>query len=372
MRKKFFGNLIVVLILLVGCTSFKDDEYNQDYDYQYMYFSSNGSHDLYESDNGYYYLLKNNIYYSDKESDNSIILCNKPNCDHNNQECDGYSGYFPEIAPIIYNDNIYYVNEYLKGEESYLSLFKADLDGTNKKEILYFSTPVNDFIIHRGKVYFSTMPNGVDSGIGVYAYDLKKDKLETVYEDNDNNTYILSLYAYKNNLYFEVSKTDEKYISHNEVYNYNIKNNKVDKFPVYDDGISRPVALNDKLYFYSYNGSEGIEYITDLDGKIVKKNEVKEIRQYYSDLEYIYKLFEDKNKLEIYNTENELLKEVYFENFDLSENIVNFTPGNERTFIYYKNIENPNIRGIKYIDKEELLSGYGKVKDLLEVDYGYN
>lgn len=76
--------------------------------------------------------FKNNkmLYYVDKESGKKIYLCDKPNCTHDNKDCNAYVEGLTNTAPVIYNDRLYFI---VMEDGFTRSVYEADPNGTNRK-----------------------------------------------------------------------------------------------------------------------------------------------------------------------------------------------------------------------------------------------
>ena len=93
---------------------------------------------LFETDTSIYYLcfgrsygVPAKLYVSDKEYKDWMPLCAKPNCLHNNYDCNScLEGYLNSVW--LYGRNFYYVTDSLEGTPvDCLQLWKMDLDGSN-------------------------------------------------------------------------------------------------------------------------------------------------------------------------------------------------------------------------------------------------
>lgn len=95
-----------------------------------------------KGENGYYYikLIKQpwsyNIYYMDSVSRQTIPLCNKPDCDHKNTDCNSYI----DIKANYHTSNIYYYknNIYLlhdNGAKGLTELVRISADGSVRETV---------------------------------------------------------------------------------------------------------------------------------------------------------------------------------------------------------------------------------------------
>ena len=100
--------------------------------------SETGIYVLAQEKTGYY------ILYCDYESDRFIKLCSRPDCAHNNKNCDAFLGKMMYSALGYYNGKLYYTVEGPINPESYhrgpMSIWYMDPDGRNKTLVTYLQT----------------------------------------------------------------------------------------------------------------------------------------------------------------------------------------------------------------------------------------
>lgn len=122
-----------------------------------------------ETKDGYYFQYNCMVYYVDKETGDSTVLCGKPDCDHTHSEGKWDCNAFVSADFLTYyNGKLYYNNgNYVLENGSYVNkgerLFSMNLDGTEHDVVqdLDFvpGGDTNSFVtapmIHRGNVYFS-------------------------------------------------------------------------------------------------------------------------------------------------------------------------------------------------------------------------
>ena len=121
-----------------------------------------------ETKDGYYFQYNCMVYYVDKETGDSTVLCGKPDCDHTHSEGKWDCNAFVSADFLTYyNGKLYYNNgNYVLENGSYVNkgerLFSMNLDGTEHDVVqdLDFvpGGDTNSFVtapmIHRGNVYF--------------------------------------------------------------------------------------------------------------------------------------------------------------------------------------------------------------------------
>lgn len=148
-------------------------------------FSADGN--MCETENGYYFINRNIIEYSDKESGISVPLCSRPECSHNGEDCNGYAAEC--IGLSYYKGRLYWV-----GLDSYSDrdwkINSMALDGTNRrteKTILGFDYGYDGHATLYGApaafdgdyVYMMPERNTVENGVPNYYYYITRTSIRT-------------------------------------------------------------------------------------------------------------------------------------------------------------------------------------------------
>lgn len=176
--------LASAIALLCGCSKEKEmPEDNQ---------ANHGPLAIMETENGYYYNFgyavyneeslfglrefKNLLRYSDKETDETILVCNKPECEHNGSDsCTATYKNLTIINSLMYNDEIYVYGAEEDGTTIRLNLYRIVPDGSAIDKVgtvleventlgqgvafmpqnatVFGTNNLNCFIIHRGYAY---------------------------------------------------------------------------------------------------------------------------------------------------------------------------------------------------------------------------
>ena len=109
-----------------------------------------------ETADGYYYQDENLIYFSQRGSTAFYPLCSKPNCMHNDENCNAWCG----SAFGYYNGALYSV--VLKGFQNEFQIVKMNLDGTDHEKVASFSAGNGggfSFTFHHGSLYIYQSAN---------------------------------------------------------------------------------------------------------------------------------------------------------------------------------------------------------------------
>lgn len=202
------------LALLCGCSKQKEmPEDNQ---------ANHGPLAIMETENGYYYnfgyavyneealfgsrVNKNLLRYSDKETGESILVCNRPECEHNgNDSCTATYKNITIINSIMYNNGIYIYGAEEDGTIIRLNLYHVAPDGSSIDKvgtvfecentigeeyimaIPEISFTPESFIIHKGYAYLPYfirigMASRGFMGGGLMQMDITTGETKSIYE----------------------------------------------------------------------------------------------------------------------------------------------------------------------------------------------
>ena len=140
------------------------------------------------------------LRFYDVQSGQDVALCAKPNCEHlgasstnPSPECNAYLGSYPDMAAIVGGQLYCVIQEEFtwdKPEGLFQKyLYRAEVDGTNRKEIAKFSDAQVSATADYGEGYFVyTYRNTEDvegntleqCRAGIYLVDLKEEKTEQI------------------------------------------------------------------------------------------------------------------------------------------------------------------------------------------------
>lgn len=330
----FVFTVILLVSVLCGCND-KENTYgsafNYKTDYQYYYNTLGGcTLPITKSETGYYFFLQNRfLYYLDKESMQATPLCNKVNCLHNDRdECSAYFNTFQVPSTIAganivqyYEDSLYML---LREEDQYgallsNSLYKVSLDGTTREHLITFEDYANNWIIHRGYLYFSQVKYS-DEIKDFTTYDSvsikrlpindlesepmeifnTKNYYESVYGDYPFTAYGDYLLLVVRPISSEDIKTYEQTQELNAIpfdyfYSINTQTLKIHQINTEEKEMSAPVFYNDKLLYTIIDGDDRKSryYTSDLDGN----NEM-----FFKDMEYGDFISPNGEQIYLYNT----------------------------------------------------------------------
>lgn len=310
--KKSVCVLVIVIILssglISGCDNMNNnyDAFNFETDFQYYYFTINGTClPVTNSETGYYFFLPNRfLYYIDKESMESTPLCSKVNCLHNDRSsCDAYFNTY--MVPIegaesnilqYYDGNLYMM---LREEDQYGSfagatLYKVSLDGATREKLISFDFGVPNWLVHRGGFYYAQeiFRNDKESELTTGSIlikqlplnNLKAKPIELFNTENyyDNIYSISQVVAYDDYLFTMVNSMSEESIENyrstgklnfgdleSNYYSINTKTSEVKQIFNSEGEISIHGFYNGKLLYsiINKNSDSDFRYFTcELDG----------------------------------------------------------------------------------------------------------
>lgn len=380
---------IVGTIILTGCNRPQKeikDYYIENQDQQFMY-CNNGTQNMAKAEEGYYFFAGEYLYYMDFESMEPIIVCNKPNCLHN-EETDAEkrvdcNALFIENSFLTYHDDYLYttVKQY-KSSSQKIELVKVSLDGTSRKKIFEFDVKPTAIAIHRGKLYYSS--TAFDSeGKAIYA--LKEVELgkwhaqsKILYEGDLAKGSIQHIICYGNHVYFtELTINDEVQII--KQMHYDIVQQKTARLFTEDDDLY-PQCLSivdGKVYYTIFTGDYAddenkIVYKADLDGN--NNSPCFELPVFASinsdgnnliveDIVAGSSKPDDQKSISIYSSEGEILGEFLTRNLS---RVHDTFPGDENYLFVNNNTE--GYYEIKAINKRKLKEEQLEVKDFFRIE----
>lgn len=214
LRKKLAGLALTVLVLsLAGCGEKEKKDLPEDTPWNH------GFNSIMETDIGYYSNLldEQHLCYYDKESGNSILLCNKPECTHEGgNDCEATYQKMQTMNTILYDGYLYILGVEDADHVVSISFYRGALDGssmdkigtviskenTKDQEFMIFNPRSGDgtsfqndccsFIIHKGYAYipyylrFGQGMKGFMGG-GLMKMDIRTGEMKELYTTEHAN-----------------------------------------------------------------------------------------------------------------------------------------------------------------------------------------
>ena len=164
--------------------SFDTDEYLPSYDWNWQWCQDIAGC-FAETENAIYAFQGvggHSLYYYDKATGLSDVLCFKPECDHSGADCGGYID-SPHALLTVYDGHLYFMAG--KGEHI---LYRCNTDGSQREKVLtvsqdyVLSAQPQYYILHRGYLYgigvpLQVQPDGTPAGrVSITAFCLEKNR----------------------------------------------------------------------------------------------------------------------------------------------------------------------------------------------------
>lgn len=201
-----------------------------------------------ETENAYYYNttdgLTYELHYYDKATDQSIFLCNKPECAHDGNEfCAATAGGRYFVFCALYEDGIYVAAMEPEDNRIDYKLFKVSLDGTQLEHICtyYHRTDMGIYKAYSEKTYMAIydgkafipcermLEDGFQSN-GTAIVDLDTGSVTYLDEYHSNiSTGQQNYIPYGDYLYYEISDT---YGNTSGLYRYHLSKETTEELPI--------------------------------------------------------------------------------------------------------------------------------------------
>ena len=241
------------------------------------------------TEDGIYYFVDEYLKFYDFSSKKKVTVCNKPNCKHDNKECNAYfetsvaeKGYMDTTTIIYYEGYLYmagcdddgkvYLYRISKdgsSREKYMQLYGANFTDVGRQgETEDFSRTwiVPNIVIRNGYVYY--MFTSDDTCSGLMRKKLGSDKVEYVVKAKDDMHF--QAYRFVSNgdyLLFQVGVYNEDYTNMDAaLYALNDTTDEIVK--LVDDFQGRYYMRDDCMYYLKYR--EGLYRYSFSDGKTKK------------------------------------------------------------------------------------------------------
>lgn len=223
--KRCIALICVLAILFTGCAARpsypSDDAYHIETDDQYSLHVQGGFRTFAESEDGYFFGLtlygNHFLFYTDKETLQTLPVCNKPNCLHyeeTDEERRKLCGAFfmgDRFYPtVLYNDGRLLIP--IRVGTTGIRLESFSTDGAERKEILSIQgiPPSSAVSAHRGYLYYTRSEYTEDMELCLFllrrSLNSENAKEEVLFkvqaEETGDNIY--DVFGYGNNVYFSV------------------------------------------------------------------------------------------------------------------------------------------------------------------------
>ena len=384
-KRKLSMGIMMISLLLVSCGHNNKTVFNgeisgtNDLEQTQAYFLE-GMHEVAKCPTGYYYMEETQtttadlLKYYDDAAGESIVLCNKPQCEHDSKECMAYidmSEYKPRL--YYYNSSLYMIR--MNGDMERIST-----DGTERTvlgNICNSGSSDTVYVSFNGNTaYVSREIEEVSGDViaEIFAFNLETGNSSKVFSETAHGLGIASLRTYAGSTYFvkiEISRDD------NDIYS------------VVSDGLYRiegdnvQLVMNDNIYEFCIDSEQSNLYYSKLDdsGIYVYNTGSGEKRKIYDnesgnsftityDGEYIW--MDDTQYKSMSRYVNKQMEELNYTIYQLSKDgeliAKRVVPDSEKIFAILHGDKTKmfmfslNKDSIIYIDKENI--EHGEIKEL--------
>lgn len=238
------------------------------------------------------------LNFTDGSTNTKIVLCNKPNCNHNDSSCSAYFVSWLAVKrdngnvrfAIMHSDGyVFLYNDRLYVLDPFGDLIEMDKDGSNHKNLLSIDSKyyINNGFLYKDCIYLCVkyLPSydssveqefsDADYNIAVLKVDLKTNKCEEIFSfKTELDTTCLGIY--ENKAYFFYRSPNTQATANTQQAVDNEKNSHNIAFYYYD--LSNPerkyVIKNIKSYEFDDAAFDknGVYYHNRKEGKLIKLN----------------------------------------------------------------------------------------------------
>lgn len=233
-------NLTKVLILIfvtvfasAGCKGNTNKQGHYDPDEQSAVFMR--SRGYAQTLNGILYFAERkgnrNLIYVDLDSGESMPLCARPECLHNDDKCDAYLNYFESPELMIWNKRIFWINV---GNE----LYSMRLDGTDRRfekrldKELFVNDRFGLTVIKNGRLYSCSTIGSIKNGEPISICTVYSEPIsgngssEIIYRGEASWMYTTGTIS-EDSLFFTIQKKESD-VYHIEFYTFSLETGKTD------------------------------------------------------------------------------------------------------------------------------------------------
>ena len=337
---------------------------------------------VYDSPDGYYFLMNNYLMFADKNLEQPVFVCNKAECLHNKEtaenkvNCDAFFGRANSVR--YYNGKVYVLALSLANQNNdSTSIYSLDVDGSNRKVIYSSKNDIESMIIHQGQVYIyekkytDESGNMVDSPVcTVSRFDLKKpDESEVIFESTDYpNADINYMKCYKDNLYFEIfGDSFDSFICKIDLNSGNIEKCKYDFLKIGQDSLfcgnniinnTEDLTWENEYFECDMNGNIKRK-LTKEECPILEENVtfdfVDDNYLYFQDIDYGGNMVPlEERKIHVCTYDGDMVGEIAYGNQGI-EYLADFYPGNEKYLFFY--VRDDTMNTCYYVEKDKIKNG---------------
>lgn len=388
--KVIFLIMIVGIVLLSGCSPkiLNENRYIKGEDSQFYYYCSADAQPMAESEKGYYFFSGDYLYCADKSNMTPVIVCDKPNCLHD-EETDSTkrlycNAFFQGAKSLFYYKGSLYIFVTRTTTTSESELLKVSLDGTKRKSLFKVDGIISAAALHRGTVYYAAQVWDADgqSTVCVNAAKLNGRSKE-IYKDKFVFGNVSDILCYGNYVYMDSFDFTEKgNLDRTVRYNTVTGETKVlfDNPVLVSTGI--PSFINDKMYFrktklkFPEMALENQEaFIADIDGNNLKSSfdpgfpvGVNSDGQYLYAHDVEWSSFSkpaEEQRLTLYTIDGEVVDSIPTGSFGSIQSII---PGG-KNHMFLQQLDN-NFFTIYYAEKSQISTGKMQWKLLFKIEQG--
>lgn len=377
------------MVLLLGCSPKiqYENRYIDGQDHQYYYYSSEGAQSMAESESGYYFLGGEYLYFMDKASMAPVIVCNKPNCLHN-EETDSTktlycNAFFEGAKSLFYYNGSLYISTTRTTMTSESEFLKVTLDGTRRETLFGFDGGISSAALHRGILYYAAQvwdANG-QTIVSVNATKLNG-KSKEIYKETFGHGNVNDIICYGNYVYFKTFDITEDGMLYKMV-RHNILTEEMEV--LFDNpimvSIGKPSFIKDKMYYrktklefpdMSLEYQEG--FVAEIDGSNANSSfepgfpvDVNSDGQYLYAHDIEWSPFSkpvDEQQLTIYTIDGKVVDSVHTGSFGRLQSII--PGGKEHMFLQQ---DGEGFLRIYYADKSQISTGNIEWKLMFEIEW---
>lgn len=298
-RREKVKKLIITLLMaatLFNITSCGKNENMQYTSEEYLPESDDQTNIIYrrnfaEGNSGYYfYDLMSYVQYYDFDSGNTHILCSKPECTHEDENCNAYAG---GVTIRYAEGDLYYVAEEALTGDFYFWRKSGDGSETEK---LFFLFHLEDgemeisstlFCIHRGYVYYFLNTTEEESTYTLYRRKLEKNAKAEVLEKLESETELYyEVYGSGTKIYY-VIENYEKENEHMEIRSYDIVNGDI-KTEIEKLGLGESYYIYRTKIYYTNERDICEKDLKSGEEKVIMSGEFSESVFVHADDKYLY------------------------------------------------------------------------------------